>query len=347
MLSACRNKVNEIAFLSYEKSFEIDASESQISRIMFFAVDSNVVLLGDASSTNALRICIKDEGPFIEKRFKTSDEDWLMNVAISGEKSYFIYNDSIICNGAISYLLPHDSIFYYRNNSMFCPVVNDSGIFIENNHKPCLENPVYCRSYCPEVFINLKTKKVSKVPIEIKIDDIGAPFMKADVYSFRAAVNNKHYYSFGNSSKIFIYDIVEKSLSIKNARSKYQNATFFDCAEEDTSDYVSYLIQNQICSPTYSAIVYNPEQRVLLRLFNKEQDLFTPKNEINDLRNRDNYLQVLSENAELQVETPINRQHFSHFFISYANKILFIQLIIAENGKPKILFHRYSLDLHL
>lgn len=341
VLHSCRNTNNHDR-LKFESTNETDLSIFPVHKLQYFAQDSNEIIIGDRSLGNILRIQINEDKITIKDTVKMSLDDWLQNLCLKNNKYFLVYNDSVVSD-SVYLIRPHDSTFYYRINALFYPLVTDETLYLENNCKPCLDYPSTCETYTPELSINLKNGEVKEFPAKIKLSEIGSTFMKADVYSSRAIVDGNHYYSFANSSKIFVYNPDSSVIESKDARSKHQKDDFFSCSEEDTSDYVSFLIQNQICSPLYSTLVYNSKHKLFFRLFNQEQDLFQSDNKLNKLQNRRNFIQVINKELEVVDEVEITSEHFSHFMFTFGDKLFLTNIIINESGKPILKFHSFSI----
>lgn len=342
-LWGCMPNKNPKPKIKLYKSYTLQLEQTPVYQLSYFATDSNSFLMGDEKSQNLLIYNLSDTGVTVKHKLKMSADDWLQNVAISGANYYLLYNDSIVSEQGSSPVVRPDSLYYYRINVMFSSYVHDSVIYLENNCKPCLEDPLYCATYWPQSCIDLRTGIVKKMPIEIKINDLGGPYMKADLFAFSTFANNKHYYSFANSDKIFTYSAGE-GLVYKSVRSKFQTEDFFQCAVEDTSDYIAYLLQNEICSPLYSSLVYNNKKRLFFRQFSKEQPLFKADNTTNDLSNRKRYIQIMNEHLDLVNEVEINERLFGYHMLTYGDKLVFVKIIINEHGKPVLQLNSYTID---
>jgi hypothetical protein len=329
--------------IKWERNFTLDLSFAPVYQLTYFAADSNCFVIADAIQNNVILFAINDSELNVVKSYQRKEADRLYNIALKNTNELLLYNDSLVFLSQTKPVNKPDSVSFFRMNSLYYPIVTDTFVFLENNYKPCLKYPVYCNEYQPEVAVNMKTGSVHVLPVTIPVKDIGATFMKADIYVARAIANGNHYYSFANSDKIFTYHTNTGILSSKSVRSKFQAADFFECASDDTSDYVSYLIQNQICSPIYTSLVYNKTKHLFFRIFNKEQPLYKPNYELNDLNSKSKYIQIIDEQLNLIEEIECPNEHFSHFLITYNNRLVFINVIINEYGKPILQLSCYSL----
>jgi len=318
------------------KSYMFKINPSVVNRLNGIAIEGNKFLNIDAIN-NKVDVFEIEENEDTLKLIKTvylDSKDFLCFAGFVGDSVVLGYENKITIGSREIKLSNANQLQYDRIYAVFPPKIDDNILYIENNCIECFANPLTVERLTPEIQIDISSGNVSTVNYEIPIaTSEGSYFLRDDMYCSRTILNKTHFFTIENSAKIFSFNTTTGKTSSKNILSKNQSAAFCDCGENDTADYVSYLLDNNVCSPGYYSITANEDNNIIFRLFHKEQQLYKKDGKKNTLNNRDVFLQVIDSNLNLLNEIYIGKNTNGVYIQTSSNKIRFLNLINNENGQ--------------